>query len=359
MNSVAGIIFTNLHDRSIPELTKKRTMGAIPFGGIYRMVDFPLSAMANVGIRNISVIAHHNYESLVEHIGSGADWGIPTDMGGVKIISPYMTAYAKSNNEMYNSRLETLKSICNVIERMKEKYVVMTDCDCLFNLDIADMLDFHIRMKADVTVNTCEKLHTDKEGRIIDIDLSPSAAFDVNVNAWVFNRDYIVGMVKNAVSRGYSNFVGDIISKMVANDRLFEYKSNINLLRIKNLSDYFKMSMKLLSDSDFRNMIFDGVKSRKNCCVPTVVGNGAAVISSLVTHGCNVGGTVENSIVFNGVVIEKDAIVKNSILFPGVHISSGARLDFAVVDKNTDIGGEYMLAGCKILPYFISADKIV
>ncbi|MBQ7293724.1 MAG: glucose-1-phosphate adenylyltransferase subunit GlgD, partial [Clostridia bacterium] len=115
MNSVAGIIFTNLHDRSIPELTKKRTMGAIPFGGIYRMVDFPLSAMANVGIRNISVIAHHNYESLVEHIGSGADWGIPTDMGGVKIISPYMTAYAKSNNEMYNSRLETLKSICNVI----------------------------------------------------------------------------------------------------------------------------------------------------------------------------------------------------------------------------------------------------
>ena len=235
----------------------------------------------------------------------------------------------------------------------------MTDCDCLFNLDIADMLDFHIRMKADVTVNTCEKLHTDKEGRVIDIDLSPSAAFDVNVNAWVFNRDYIVGMVKNAVSRGYSDFVGNIISKMVVSDRLFEYKSNINLLRIKNLSDYFKMSMKLLSDSDFRNMIFDGVKSRKNCCVPTVVSNGAAVISSLVAHGCNVGGTVENSIVLNGVVIEKDAVVKNSILFPGVHISSGARLDFAVVDKNTDIGGEYMLAGCKILPYFISTDKIV
>ena len=74
MNNVAGIIFSNLHDRSIPELTAKRTMGAIPFGGGYRMVDFPLSAMANAGIRNISVIAHHNYESLVEHIGNGADY---------------------------------------------------------------------------------------------------------------------------------------------------------------------------------------------------------------------------------------------------------------------------------------------
>lgn len=359
MNNVAGIIFSNLHDRSIPELTAKRTMGAIPFGGGYRMVDFPLSAMANAGIRNISVIAHHNYESLVEHIGNGADWGIPTDRGGVKIISPYITAYAKINDELYTSRLESLKSICNNLERMKEKYVVVCDCDCVFNADITEMLDFHVRSNADITVNTNKKLNTDKDGRIIDIDQSPSAMFDMNVNMWTFKRDYLVGTVKNAVSRGYTDLVGEIIAKRAPHDRFFEYKFSSDFLRIKSLADYFRISMKMLFDGELGAALSQGVRSRNMGYRPAKIGSGASISSSLISEGCFIDGTVENSIVFRGVSVERGAVVKNSILFPNVKISKDARLDFVIADKNTDIREGNILAGCKILPYFIGKDKII
>ena len=359
MNDVAGIIFTNLHDRSIPELTAKRTMGAIPFGGGYRMVDFPLSAMSNAGIRNISVIAHHNYESLVEHIGSGADWGIPTDRGGVKIISPYMTAYAKTSGELYTSRLESLKSICNNIERMKEKYVVICDCDCIFNVDITKMLDFHISVNADVTVNTNKKLSTDKEGRITDIDQSPSSAFELNVNMWVFNRDCLVGLIKNAISRGYSNFTSDIIGKKMLSDRFFEYKFPSEFLRIRSLADYYRISMKILFDSELRQLVTEGVKSRNVGYIPAKIGTTAVISSSMISEGCNIEGSVENSIVFRNVVVEKGAVVKNSILFPNVKISEDAHLDFVIADRNTDVRKGNILAGCKILPYFIGSDKII
>lgn len=359
MNNVAGIIFSNLHDRSIPELMAKRTMGAIPFGGGYRMVDFPLSAMSNAGIRNISVIAHHNYESLVEHIGSGADWGIPTDRGGVKIISPYMTAYAKNGDELYSSRLESLKSICNNLERMKEKYVVMCDCDCIFNADITQMLDFHVRVNADVTVTANKKLTTDESGRITDVDQSPSAAFDLNVNMWVFNRDYLVGLVKNAVARGFSNFASDIICKKMLSDRFYEYSFASEFMRIKSLADYFRVSMKLLFDSEQRAAMTDGVKSRNAGYIPAKIGGAAVISSSIISEGCCIEGVVENSIVFRGVTVEKGAVVKNSILFPNVKISECARLDFVVADRNTDVRNGNVLAGCKILPYFIGADKII
>jgi len=359
MNNVAGIIFSNLHDRSIPELTAKRTMGAIPFGGGYRMVDFPLSAMSNSGIKKVSVIAHHNYESLVEHIGSGADWGIPTDRGGVKIISPYMTAYAKSGDELYSSRLESLKSICNNIERMLEKYIVMCDCDCVFNADVTKMLAFHIRSDADVTVSTNKKLKTDENGRITEVDQSPTAAFDLNVNMWIFNRDYLVGLIKNAVSRGYTDLVGEIITKRINTDRFFEYRFETEFLRLKSLADYFRVSMRLLSDSSLGELMKGGVKSRKSDSAPVKIGEGASVTSSLVSEGCNIFGTVENSIVFSGVTVERGAVVKNSILFPNVSISSGARLDFVIADRNTDVREGNILAGCKMLPYFIGIDKII
>lgn len=359
MNNVAGIIFSNLHDRSIPELTAKRTMGAIPFGGGYRMVDFPLSAMSNAGIRNISVIAHHNYESLVEHIGSGADWGLPTDRGGVKIISPYMTAYAKNGDELYSSRLESLKSICNNIERMKEKYIVMCDCDSVFNADITDMLEFHIASKAEITVSADRKLVTDENGRITEIDQSPSAAFDLNVNMWIFNRDYLVGAVKNAVSRGYSDFSKDVIGKNLASGKFFEYRFSSDFMPVKNLADYFRISMKLLADRALAERMFYGLKSRYFNRTPIKFGANASVSSSVISDGCVIDGCVENCIVFRGVKVENGAVVKNSILFPNVKISSGARLDFVVADRNTDVGEGNILAGCKVLPYFIGTDKIV
>ena len=130
MAAVAGIIFSNLHDRNIPELTNKRTMASVPFACRYRLIDFALSNMVNADITNISVITHYNYHSLMDHRGSGKDWDLARRSGGIKILPPFITAYANQSNTLYNSRLEALLSVGHSL-RFIEKYVVLSDCDAI------------------------------------------------------------------------------------------------------------------------------------------------------------------------------------------------------------------------------------
>ena len=119
-----GIIFSNIHDKSIPELSRIRTLGSVPYGGRYRLIDFPLSNMVNSGIDTVGIITKSNYQSLMDHVGSGKDWDLARKDGGVIILPPYGNM---ENSTLYNSRLEALKGITNFLFRADEDYVVMTD----------------------------------------------------------------------------------------------------------------------------------------------------------------------------------------------------------------------------------------
>ena len=135
--NAAGIIFSNIHDKNITELTRKRTMASIPFACRYRLIDFALSNMVNSGITNIDVIAHYNYHSLMDHIGNGKNWDLARRTGGIKILPPYITAYANVTNNLYNTRLEALKSVIHSISHITEDLVILSDCDVICNLDVA------------------------------------------------------------------------------------------------------------------------------------------------------------------------------------------------------------------------------
>ena len=150
--SVEGIIFSNIHDSNISELTRQRTLASVPFGCRYRLIDFPLSNMVSSNINNISVITHYNYHSLMDHIGSGKDWDLARRSGGVKILPPYITAYANNMNSLYRTRLEALKSVNYSIQQMTSDYVVMSDCDVICNIDLNDMINDHIESGADITI---------------------------------------------------------------------------------------------------------------------------------------------------------------------------------------------------------------
>ena len=133
--SATGIIFSNIHDANLPELTRTRTLASVPFGCRYRFIDFALSNMVNSDIFDISVIAHYNYQSLMDHIGSGKDWDLARRSGGIKILPPYITAYANNQNSLYTTRLEALKSVSYILERLTADYVVLSDCDVICNID--------------------------------------------------------------------------------------------------------------------------------------------------------------------------------------------------------------------------------
>ena len=143
-----GIIFSNIHDKNIPELVRQRTLGSSPFAGRYRLIDFALSNMVNAGIDTVGVITKRNYQSLMDHIGSGKDWDLARKDGGLIILPPY----GEKDSGLYNSRLEALKGVTSFLKRADEEFVVMTDCDSVYRINFNEIIEEHIRNKADVTL---------------------------------------------------------------------------------------------------------------------------------------------------------------------------------------------------------------
>ena len=143
-----GIIFSNIHDNNVPELSRIRTLGSIPFGGRYRLIDFPLSNMVNSGIDTVGIITKNNYQSLMDHVGSGKDWDLARKDGGLILLPPYGNM---ESSTLYATRLEALKGITNFLFRADEEYVVMTDCDSICRINYNEVIEYHIRNHADIT----------------------------------------------------------------------------------------------------------------------------------------------------------------------------------------------------------------
>lgn len=147
-DTVLGIIFSNMHDDTIGELTNIRTMGSVPFGGRYRFIDFPLSNMVNSGITNVGIVTKSNYQSLLDHIGSGREWDLSRKVGGLNILPPSPITHSG----IYRGRLQALAGISDYIESHRSQYVLMVDCDIISNVDYREMIKQHIASGADITV---------------------------------------------------------------------------------------------------------------------------------------------------------------------------------------------------------------
>ena len=151
MNAV-GIIFSSINEKSVYELTKERTMASVPFGCRYRLIDFTLSNMVNSGISHVGIVTHYNYQSLMDHIGSGKDWDLARRSGGIMILPPFVTAYENPRaNQLYTTRLEALMGVREYITHCDEDVIVLSDCDTICNIDLSKVLARHEETGADIT----------------------------------------------------------------------------------------------------------------------------------------------------------------------------------------------------------------
>ena len=186
-----GIIFSNIHDNNVPELTMNRTIGAIPFGGRYRLIDFALSNMVNSGITTVGLMTSNNYRSLIDHIGSGKDWDLARKDGGLILLPPF----SEKHDKLYTTRLEALCSLTGFLSRRNEKYVVLADCDGVAKFNIADILDYHEEKNADITLVTKHGkvgrrsdfllVSADENGRVNEIQHSPHLADGTKSNIFI------------------------------------------------------------------------------------------------------------------------------------------------------------------------------
>lgn len=377
--SVTGFIFSNIHDHTISELTRVRTLASVPFGCRYRLIDFPLSNMVNSNISNIKVIANYNYHSLMNHIGAGKDWDLARRSGGVKILPPYVDSRVNNvTTSSYNTRLEALKGIGFSIAQLTSDYVVMTDCNVVCNIDFNDMINDHIANGADMTMavkrmeltQAAAKEQTivssSKDGRITDLLLSPpnfEGIADVSLNIIVMNRTYLQDIVIDATSHGYISLNRDIFLKNLEMKNYRVYRYDGYFACITSFEDYFAHNMQLIENKEMFDELFNvperPVFTKVRNSAPTYYSETSEVHNSLIADGCVIEGTVENSVLFRGVRVGKGAVVKNSILFQDTVISDGASVAYTTCDKNVVIRNKVTISGHSTLPLYIDRGKMV
>lgn len=376
--TAAGIIFSNIHDATIPELTGRRTMASIPFAGRYRLIDFALSNMVNSGITKVGVITHYNYQSLLDHIGTGKDWDLARRTGGIKILPPFITAYDNATaGRVYSTRLEALMGVMNFIDRCNEDVLVLSDCDVICNVDIANVIRKHEASGADFTLLTAtvdtaaQPLDShaqvpvvDKDGRVVDMAEYSGQQGKVKVCAdiWVANRTYIKRVVTEAIAHGHKSFYRDVIIRNLAKDKIQAVEYDGFFGRVNSLASYFSCSMRLLDPANRVNLFYrrnQPIFTKVRNSTPTRYSADAKVTGSMIADGCVIEGTVENSIIFRGVKVGKGTVVKNCILMQDTVTGDNVRLSYVVTDKNVVIRDGRELCGCESMPFYIGKQIMV
>lgn len=375
--SCAGIIFSNLNNNVLSRLTMDRTVAAIPFACRYRLIDFALSNMVNANISNINVVANYNYRSLIDHIGSGKDWDLARRAGGISCISPYQTAYS-GNVKVYSTHMEALRSIVSYIGDIKEDYVVLSDSDFVANIDLKAVIDEHAESGAEITFVTtaCPPELTLKTPRLMfkveDDGVISDAVManhyeqncpDVNTRTLIMSSRHLQLLLGQAEAHNYQSMTYDILLKNASKRRYRAVRHKGYYAYISSFTDYFRRSMELTTDKTaFQSLLGQTARpiyTRVHNSAPVVYCDGANVQNCLVADDCVIEGKVENSILFRGVHVGRNSVVKNSILFGGTIVGEGASLHCVVTDKMVHISDYSCLSGHENLPFYIAKNRYV
>jgi glucose-1-phosphate adenylyltransferase len=326
--------------------------------------------MVNSGITTVGLMANNNYRSLIDHIGSGKDWDLARKDGGLILLPPF----SEKHDKLYTTRLEALASLSGFLNRRKEKYVVLADCDGVAKIDISAIIDYHENKNADITLvthygkvgNRADFMLTeaDEDGRVIELKLSPhvkeGTKADIFINMMVINRQFLLNMVEDSVTHGFTSFESDILIKQLNSLKIYRYQFNGYYAGIDSMAAYYKHNMELL-DKEVRDELFGdrNIYTKVRDSAPSKYGENATVKNSLISDGCVIEGVVENSILFRGVKVAKGAVVRNSIIMQDNYIGENTSLDCVITDKNVVISDTKTLSGCSELPYFIQKGTIL
>lgn len=368
-----GIIFANIYDSSLGELTNKRTMASLPYGGRYRQIDFSLSNMTNSRIRHIGVITKHNYHSLINHIGSGQEWDLDLEEGGLEFLTPYATAH----NANYRGKLEALSSAMCFLQEAAEEYVVLVDSGVLCTMDFEDLVKNHIASGADLTVavkpgicNGTKQLDmavkVDKNNVVTDVavDYCAGENYLASMGIFVIRRDLLIREVTEAVAHNRYRLERDMVMYRFAEKamKINAYCFDGVALFNESTTEYFHNNLALL-DRDVRLSLFrrpnHPVYTRVRNEIPCYYGLESQVDECMVADGCTLEGQAEHSVLFRGVRIGKGASVKDCVIMSDTVIGEGAELENVILDKEIVIRPGTKLRGTYEHPLILNRGEVV
>ena len=368
--NVMGIIFTN--DATMGELTNKRTMASIPFGGRYRHVDFALSNLTCAGVRHVGIISRHSYQSLMNHIGDGEEWGLELEEGGLEFLTPY----AQSTIGTYRGKLESINNAMDfLIYGNDDELVVMIDSAVLSNIDLIDVLNAHVASGKDVTVVTKTGICNGEkkidlalkveDGEIKDmvVDYVAPADYVASMDIFVLSKKWLAEQVKEHIAHALYHMDRDLVLGLWHND-----PESINVYQFKgmamyneSLEEYFQNSL-ALTDKTVRHDLFHynhPVFTRVRDRVPTYYGEDCEIENCIVADGCMLEGEAKHSVLFRQVTLEADAEIENCVIMNDTVIGAGSQLKYVILDKDVTVRPGSKLIGSPSNPIIVKRGETV
>lgn len=329
-------------------LTRHIAKPAVHFGGKYRIIDFTLSNCVNSGIDTVGVLTQYKPLELNDYIGNGQPWGLDRNRGGVHILQPYTKINSKS---WYEGTANAIFQNIPFIERYNPSYVVILSGDHIYKMDYGKLVAYHEEKKADCTIAVIDVplaeasrfgiLTTEADGHITEFEEKPKqpkstkASMGVYVFSWDVLKKYLTEDDKNETSA--HDFGKNVIPAMLGDQkRLFAWEFNGYWKDVGTTESLWEANMDMLDPACHLYNDEDDLRiyARNYDSPPTFVADGAELADSIITKGCNIGGTVVRSVISSDCVIEPGAVVTDAVLQPGVTVQSGASVQYAIVGQN-------------------------
>ncbi len=373
MDQMTGIILTDIKEKQLGVLTERRSISAMPIAGRYRLIDFILSNMVNSGIRTIGIATQYNYSSLMDHLGSGKDWDLNRKNKGLYILPPHI---GRENTGKPAGDIDVLYGISTFIRKAKPDYVVFSNGNAIYNTTFNEALEFHKDKQADITIlYNKETSKADKElrnytllnvspsGRVSDImkNYTHPKSQCVSMETYIIERSLLLRIIETCIAHGEHDWVVDVLIKNLGKLNIYAYEFSGYVGRIDTIESYYKNNMNFLMP-DVRKELFSSkqkIYTKVKDQVPTRYGKDASVSDSMVADGCLIEGSVENSIIFRGVQIEKGAKVKNSIIMQNSIIQKNCVLENVVLDKEVTLLGGKTVIGQPNYPFVAAKGNII
>ena len=340
-------------------LTGDMAKPAVPFGGKYRIIDFPLSNCTNSGIDTVGVLTQYQPLVLNDYIGNGLPWDLDRTYGGVKILPPYQGTHSA---DWYKGTANAIYQNLRFIEYFDADYVLILSGDHIYKMDYAKMLRFHKKRGADCTIAVIDVpieeasrfgiMSVDDEQKIYKFSEKPKNpdSTKASMGIYIFTKEKLVKyLTEDAADPDSSNDFGkNIIPAMLsAGEKMFAYSFEGYWKDVGTIGSLWEANMDLLGEHPTFSLDDEKwrVYSRHNTFAPQYIGKGAKIKNSIISEGCEIYGTVENSVLFGGVTVEPGAVVRDSVVMSGSVVGSGTCLSYSLIDSNVTIGENTKIGG--------------
>ena len=362
MKKMMGLVWTNYTDGDFGLLTEERPIAAIPYGGRYRLVDFPLSNMVNSGIKTVGLITPYLYRSLLDHVGNGKEWALSRKVGGLYFLPGSTYGMRGATGRFLLRDIVHNKAY---LERAHEDLVVISACSKIFNIDFTDVAKAHEASGAGITL-VYKKVSGGASGKNLDLELDPNGRVaeikkdeegetNLFLDALIIDKSLMSRIVHWYEAQSYLDLM-DVVAENLKQFAVYGYEFTGYEHSIDNIVDYMDASMELLNPGVIKELFMGDrrISTKIHDAPPVKYGPAAKVVNSLVATGTVVKGVVENSIVFRGCNIGEGAVIRNSVILPNCTIDEGVVVENVICDKFVSLSDGVRLQGTAQKPLVVT-----